>query len=272
MKRLHLLIIVALLAGAGLFGVAHAQNSPASLQARRDSLLNPALLKQAERLLRFDKTVQDVGTLTEDDAPATRRFVCTNVSNRPLLLKRATPTCSCVTVEMPGGELLPGKQQPVTLTFHPKNHPGTIDTQVFVYLSSSDKTPVARLTLTGNVLPGKDEWARYPHAMGRLRLKQNAMAFGEVKAGGRFTERILCGNSSSKPMRLTAPILPAYASFRTEPAVIPPGGEADIVVTIDASLIPAGAKAEFTFPIIIEGISARPSDRTLNIKVKRINP
>nr|WP_181978289.1 hypothetical protein [Bacteroides stercoris] len=49
--------------------------------------------------------------------------------------------------------------------------------------------------------------------------------------------------------------------------MIQPGSEADIVVTIDASLIPAGKEKTFTFPIIIEGVDARPSDRTLNIKV-----
>lgn len=56
-------------------------------------------------------------------------------------------------------------------------------------------------------------------------------------------------------------------TLRTEPEVIQPGSEADIVVTIDASLIPAGKEKTFTFPIIIEGVDARPSDRTLNIKV-----
>ena len=50
--------------------------------------------------------------------------------------------------------------------------------------------------------------------------------------------------------------------------MIQPGSEADIVVTVDASLIPAGKEKTFTFPIIIEGVDARPSDRTLNIKSK----
>ena len=70
-----------------------------------------------------------------------------------------------------------------------------------------------------------------------------------------------------QPLRLSALIIPKFATFRTEPEVIQPGSEADIVVTIDASLIPAGKEKTFTFPIIIEGVDARPSDRTLNIKV-----
>ena len=80
-------------------------------------------------------------------------------------------------------DILPGETRTITLTYHPKNHPGTIDTNAFVYLSSSDKTPVARLTLVGNVVPGADEWARYPYAMGKLRLKQNQMEFSEVGGG-----------------------------------------------------------------------------------------
>ena len=83
------------------------------------------------------------------------------------------------------GEISPGETRVVVLTYHPKNHPGTIDTNAFVYLSSSDKMPVARLTLIGNVLPGTDEWGRYPYKMGKLRLKQNRIEFREVNAGKR---------------------------------------------------------------------------------------
>lgn len=104
--------------------------------------------------------------------------------------------------------------------------------------------------------PGADEWARYPYAMGRLRLKQNRMEFQEVMPGKRPSERILCGNSGDKPLRLSALVIPKFATFRTEPEVIQPGSEADIVVTVDASLIPAGNEKTFTFPIIIEGVDA----------------
>ena len=96
------------------------------------------------------------------------------------------------------------------------------------------------------------------------------MEFREVAAGKRLSERILCGNSSDKPLRLSASQLPAFAAFRTEPEVITPGSEADIVVTIDSSLIPADKGSSFTFPLVIEGVEGQPSERTLNIKVNRI--
>ena len=96
------------------------------------------------------------------------------------------------------------------------------------------------------------------------------MEFREVAAGKRPSERILCGNSGDKPLRLSASRLPAFATFRTEPEVITPGSEADIVVTIDASLSPADKGSSFIFPLVLEGVDGQPSERTLNIKVNRI--
>ena len=136
------------------------------------------------------------------------------------------------------GDILPGETRTISLTYHPKNHPGTIDTNAFVYLSFSDKTPVARLTLVGNVVPGADEWARYPYAMGKLRLKQNQMKFSEVGGGSQSSERILCGNSGDKPLRLSALII-LIRDFPYGTGSYSAGREADIVVTINASLIPA---------------------------------
>lgn len=236
-------------------------------QQKADSLINPPLMQQAESILRFDKSTLDIGTLTEDDAPQVCRFTGRNISKEAVTVTKVRTTCGCTAAELPAGKILPGETATIVLTYHPKNHPGTIDTDAFVYLSCSEKHPVARLTLTGNVVPGADEWARYPYAMGRLRLKQNRMEFQEVMPGKRPSERILCGNSGDKPLRLSALVIPKFATFRTEPEVIQPGSEADIVVTVDASLIPAGKEKTFTFPIIIGGVDARPSDRTLNIKV-----
>lgn len=270
MKPITWIQLLICCAGIGQSRAVHAQDARRLSQEQADSLINPPLAKQAEQLLRFDKTVLNIGTLTEDDAPRTYLFTGTNVSQKTLTLTRVRTTCGCAAAEVSTGKILPGESRTIALTYHPKNHPGTIDASAFVYLSSSEKHPVARLTLTGNVLPGADEWARYPYAMGKLRLKQNRMEFQEVAAGKQPSERILCGNSGDKPLRLSALMIPKFATFRTEPETIPPGSEADIVVTIDASLIPAGKEASFTFPIILEGVDARPSDRTLNVKVNCI--
>ena len=83
---------------------------------------------------------------------------------------------------------------------------------------------------------------------------ENRIEFREIAFGKHASERVLCGNSGDQSLHLTALGLPAFAAFRTEPEVISPGSEADIVVTIDTSLIPAEKVGSFTFPIIIEGV------------------
>lgn len=239
-------------------------------QVRIDSLINPPLLKQAGQILRFDRNLLDIGTLTEDDTPKTYRFMCTNVSGKTLNLTRVKTTCGCMVADVQTGDILPDETKVIGLTYNPNNHPGTIDANAFVYLSLSDTKPVARLTLRGNVLPGADEWARYPYRMGQLRLKQNRMEFNDVISGKHPSERILCGNSGERELRLSASGVPKFATFCTEPEVIGPAGEADIMVTIDASQIPSGKGYSFTFSIIIEGIDGPQSDRTLNFRVNRI--
>ena len=270
MKPFTLIRLILLSAVIGHCRMLEARIGCSAPQVRIDSLINPPLLKQAGQILHFDSTLINIGTLTEDDAPKTYRFMCTNVSGETLNLTRIKTTCGCVVADIQSGDILPGETKVIGLTYNPNNHPGTIDANAFVYLSLSDEKPVARLTLRGNVLPGADEWARYPYIMGKLRLKQNRMEFREVMSGKRASERILCGNSGEQSLRLTVLNLPCFVTFRTEPEVISPGSEADIIITIDASLIPVEKGDSFIFPVIIEGVSGQQADRTLSIKVNCI--
>lgn len=256
--------------GFGYSWAANAQDTRFLTRSRADSLVNPPLVKESEQIIRFDRTVQDIGILTEDDEPKTYRFVCTNVSAKTVSLKRVRTTCGCAVAHVEAGDIEPGGKKNITLVYNPRNHPGTVDTNAFVYLALSEKAPVAKLTLIGNVLPAAGQWARYPYAMGKLRLKQKQMEFKEIAPGKRQAERILCGNSGEKPLRLSAAIIPGFATFRTEPEVINPREEADIVINVNASKIPHGKGERFSFPVIIEGLDVRPSDRTLDIKVNCI--
>lgn len=102
---------------------------------------------------------------------------------------------------------------------------------------------------------------------GKLRLKQNKVTFRIAAGGnGRQTERILCGNSGTTDLKLSVMNLPRYATFKTEPEVIKPGQEADIVISIDASKM-TGKTKSFKAPLILDGVTGRPSDRTLTLEV-----
>ena len=104
--------------------------------------------------------------------------------------------------------------------------------------------------------------------MGALRLKRKEVHFLELPARGKTTMRILCANSGTKSLRLTSRILPPYASLHTEPAVIAPGEEADLVITIDVDKLPV-EESDIRAPLIVNGVGGKPSERTLQIIIKK---
>lgn len=239
--------------------------------AENDSILNPALKKDADKILSFDKTVVKIGTITEDDKPVNVCFNFTNVWNDKICIERVSTTCGCTLADFTFGWIKPGEKGEIKLTYNPFNHPGTIDTNAFVYLLGLGKLPVAKLTLLGMVMPEKDAWARFPYVMGELRMKRKYVEFNELKTGQAPSERILCGNSGTVPLKPTALMLPSFASFYSEPEVIDPGCEADLVITIDESKIPEVKGNDFSFPIILENVGiGKPSDRTIMVKVKKL--
>lgn len=228
----------------------------------------PVTVNAQKELLKFEHPLIDAGTMTEDDAPRTFTFVGKNVSKKILHITQVRTTCGCTSSYVKGDVMKPGDTCQVQLTFTPNRYPGTINTGAYLYLKEVEGQPAVKLALTGKVLPGADQWARYPHKMGALRLKQAKASITEVKPGTEPEARILCGNSGDKPLRISSLLLPPYARLTTEPEVIEPGDEADLVITIIADKIPATMPESFTFPVILEGLDARPSDRTIQVVVK----
>lgn len=232
-------------------------------------LTSPTRAWAQEELLKFDQPHIDAGTMTEADAPRTYTFVGRNVSRKVLHIAEVRTTCGCTSSFVKGDVMQPGDSCQVLITFSPNRYPGTINTGAFLYLKEVEGQPAVKLALTGHVLPGADVWARFPHKMGALRLKQSRLLIDEVLPGTEPSGRILCGNSGDKALRIRSLFLPPYARLTTEPEVIGPGEEADLVITILADKIPATMPQDFTFPVILEGLDARPSDRTLQVKVSR---
>lgn len=232
-----------------------------------DSIINPPLLKGNE-VLHFDKKEMNVGQLSEDDTPVTFRFPFRNVSKEAVTIIRIYTSCGCTAADFDKSPVKPGEVREIKLTFNPHGQAGKVDKSAFVYTQLSRKQPTAKIALVGNVTPTKNPWVGYPCAMGNvLRLKRTTMQFRDMPRTAVRTERLVCVNSGKKELKLSALMIPRYATFRTEPAVIPPGKEADIVITIDGNLLPPVTKGEINFPVIIDGIDTTPSERTVSVKV-----
>lgn len=229
-----------------------------------EAVQNPTMLEGSE-VLRFVRSAVSVGHLTEDDAPRTYRFEFTNVSKKPVRITRVVTSCGCTVAAFDKNPVAAQGKGSLKLHYHPKDQAGTLNGRTFVYTDLSDKNPTAVIALTGEVLPTSDRWSDYPKVMGVLRVKRKTMLFREVTTRTVQTERLVCVNSGNQPLRITAFSLPVYAVLHTEPEVIQPGQEADIVVSVDG--IKIGKAGEVKFPVILMGLHGRPSERTLQVEV-----
>ena len=231
-----------------------------------DSLMSPQVMPNGDDVLRFEALMQDFGVIYEDGSPLAVEYRFVNVSSKPVSITRITTNCGCTVAEIGDSLVFPGEKGVIRLKFNPRRRSGTVDTNTFIYTSLSNKEPVAKLTLWGNVIDN-DEWNHLPCRMGALKLKRKEIVFEPVKAGTTPQQRIPCANVGTVPLTLSSALLPAFASFRTEPQEIAPGEEGDIVITINGDMLPSNAPRSFS--VVIEGIEGRISDRILNVKLEK---
>ena len=261
--RLLSILSLFLLAGSA---VSSAQENRFVSRAALDSLMSPKLMQGGDKVLRFDTLQQDFGVIYEDGSPLRMEYAFVNVSSEPVLITRITTNCGCTVAEVGDSLISPGEKGVISILFNPRRRSGTVDTNTFIYTSLSNKEPVARLTLWGNVIDN-DEWNHLPCRMGALKLKRKDVAFEPVKAGTMPQQRIPCANVGTRPLQLSSELLPAFASFATEPMEIAPGEEGDIIITINGDMLPPDVTRSFS--VVVEGVEGRISDRTLNVKLEK---
>ena len=155
-----------------------------------DSLVNPPLLEEGGQVFCFDSLHMHIGNIPDTDAPRVCTFPFRNISGREVRITKISTSCGCTAAAFSSETLVPGTESTVTLVYDPKNRIGTVETYAFVYTDVSDKHPVARLVLTGEVICS-DEWSYLPVVMGVLRMKRKQVVFSEMTSGIRPSERIL---------------------------------------------------------------------------------
>lgn len=231
-------------------------------RAALDSLMNPPLMKEGEKILKFSQTQQTIGTIHELDTPRTVHFSFRNLSANDVTITRVRTFCGCTVSTFSKRPLKPGEKGSVSLTYHPKNHPGSINECAYIYTTVSPH-PVARLAILGEVLQA-DPWQHLPANMDCLRLKRKSIIFTQVSKGMEEVNRIVCANTGSKPLQLSASTLPEHVFFRMEPAILAPGQEGDMVIGINGRKFQPSKGFEF----LIEGIETTESNRTIKVIIE----
>ena len=203
-----------------------------------------------------------MGAMSETDSVKEIRFVFKNISDNAVEISKVTTSCGCTVARFNNGAILSGGESDIVIKFYPKGKTGTIDTDAFVYLQGN-AAPVARLVILGNVI-GDDEWLHLPVEMGALRLKRKSVKMGVNNSGKIRMERIACANAGITPLTLSAKILPSYVALATEPSILQPGEEGDLVITVDVDEFYSQSNDTVCLRIPIEGVECRPSARVIN--------
>lgn len=230
---------------------------------RLDSLANPATAPGGEAM-RFDATRIETGDMAEETAPRTYTYRWRNAGDRPLVITRIETTCGCAKAGYDKHPVRAGERGEVKVTYHPKGHPGDFRRKIFVYTQLSDKQPTAILELTGHVTAAVLPTHDYAHAMGALLLKQRTVRLTGTQIQ---TERIECLNAGKEALKLTADakLLPEYLVFECDPETLEPGKTGDLVIRFDPAKAPQ--KLPAWVPVMLEGITLPPSQRTLRVEI-----
>ena len=237
-------------------------------QKELDAVLNPVLVEHGEEILRFERMEINAGTLSEDDKPQVFAFICTNVGTEKVVVTKITTTCGCTNAQIDSPIINPGEKAMVQLTYNPFGQPGTIYTRAFVYASISEEKPIAALTISGEVTPSATLWKDYRYTMGHLKMRAKTLNMGTVTSTMRKVERIACANAGTTPLKVgvVKGFLPEFLSVRTEPEILDPAHEGFLIVELDGKKL-SEQRGKKSFSILLDGISGRPSDRTIKISM-----
>lgn len=224
---------------------------------------SPLLCADSSALL-FEYRVLDAPAMSEDSAPLCIEFPFRNVSDREILITRAQSSCSCVRLPQfadgAGMLLSPGQEMVLVAVYDPSGHPGKFRRRISLYSSASEEHPAAVLTINAEVAWKSGPEGEYPFRCGSLRLRRTSFEVGPAAEN----VHIPCLNAGNLPLSITAEtaFVPFPLSFRCSPETIAPGQEAMLIIETEAGDCPPG-----TYPLILKGSGARPSESRIMIKI-----
>ena len=242
-------------------GLCHAQEQDKVLQ-HLDSIANPIVFKQD---LKFDTEHIDMGEFPDTLCPSFE-FSFVNDGKETIIIDKITGSCSCLTVNCDKRTILPEEKGKVSVSYNPRGHVGKMHHQVFVYTNRSASHPASKLQLSG-IVTSTIRYPGYNTCMGSLRLKRKSVNFGVVSRSDRNRiERIACVNDGSDTLSVSAsfPVC-NWLEIYTEPRSLPPGGEGDLVVSLDGDKIPDEMRDVRNFKVFLKGINSKLTDRQLDI-------
>lgn len=113
-----------------------------------------AMMAQAE--IKFDKTVHNFGTFSENNSVVKCTFTFTNVGDKPLVINQAVASCGCTVPTYTKTPVKPGETGTINITYNGKGKfPGHFKKTVTI--RSNAKTEMVRLYIEGDMQEAKED-------------------------------------------------------------------------------------------------------------------
>ncbi|MBO7199452.1 MAG: DUF1573 domain-containing protein [Alistipes sp.] len=246
------MVLVAIEAGA--------QERRVLSRAELDALVNPTLSTTAQGSIIAEPATRNMGEVADTDK-VIAYFTLRNTTAEAIEVTVVRSSCSCLKVTTPITRIEADESIALRAEFNPTGRNGGFSIPILLYTALDDAHPTARLTVEGSVV-ATDEWSHLTYRMGSLRLSRKSVSFDCDTR----TERIAVANVSNAPLRLSSQPTTEGIALRTEPEVLMPGEEGDIVITYAPT---ADMMHDIETAIIVEGCGeARPSERMIRITIK----
>lgn len=261
-------IYATLMLAAAMVATAHsaeAQTRTSLSRAAIDSLVNPTLSTKAQGALRAECEVIDVGKC-DDTTMHNIDFEIRNTSGKELTITALRASCSCLKVTTAPQRLAKDATLTLTTKLNTAGRNGEFNHNILVYTSEDELLPTLRLTIRGYV-EQSDRWQHLPESAGTLRMSRRSVTLDNVEVGSRRHERIACANSGTCALRLHYQSTVRGLELRCEPEILEPGCEGNIII----SYTPQGEQPidEWRTALLIEGVDASPSERMIDVKIRR---
>lgn len=153
MRRLICCMIFLSAAVASAYGRVSGGAGVASAKVRRESHDGDGQEKSGPRMT-FERTSHDFGDVARHGGDLIKEFRFVNDGDAPLVIKKITKSCSCLTVTYSRKPVLPGESAVIKIKYEPhKIEAGIFHRVIQIYTNVSDD--VRLITIQGNSIDDK---------------------------------------------------------------------------------------------------------------------
>lgn len=153
MRRLICCMILLSATVASAYGRVSGVAGVASAKVRRESHDGDGQEKSGPRMT-FERTSHDFGDVARHGGDLIKEFRFVNDGDAPLVIKKITKSCSCLTVTYSRKPVLPGESAVIKIKYEPhKIEAGIFHRVIQIYTNVSDD--VRLITIQGNSIDDK---------------------------------------------------------------------------------------------------------------------